>query len=305
MPRYLPGSKVIGSKYPRLFYEANDLYRRLEDMCDLPLLKKAGCGIAVTFQGDDARKGDFCRANFKISPAHEVDSEYYTPASDDDKRRRIERFAKHADKIYALNPDLLHILPSKAEFLPYANVDLEDWSPPRGAEVQPPKRLRVLHAPTHRGAKGTRHVLNAVRRLQDEDKIDFEFTLVEGLPRAEARRLYEGADLLVDQLLCGWYGGLAVELMALGKPVICYLREGDLKFIPTAMREQLPMINATPETIYDVVKEWLTVRRESLPEVGRRSRAYVERWHDPLKIAARLKHDYECILGKAALGEGR
>jgi hypothetical protein len=108
--------------------------------------------------------------------------------------------------------------------------------------------------------------------------------------------MYARADLLVDQLLAGWYGGLAVELMALGKPTICYIREEDLKFIPEAMRAELPIINATPSTIYDILKEWLTVRRHMLPELGQRCRHYVETWHDPLKIAARLKSDYEEIV---------
>jgi glycosyltransferase involved in cell wall biosynthesis len=100
----------------------------------------------------------------------------------------------------------------------------------------------------------------------------------------------------VDQLLAGWYGGLAVELMALGKPVISYIRESDLKFIPQEMRKDLPIISAAPATIYSVLKEWLTVRRDELPKVGQSSRAYVEKWHDPVKIAARLKSEYEAIL---------
>ena len=86
--------------------------------------------------------------------------------------------------------------------------------------------------------------------------------------------------------------------MALGKPVICYIREDDLKFIPPQMREDLPVINATPTNIYEVLKEWLTVRRKELPALGNRSRAYVEKWHDPLKIAAQLKADYESILAR-------
>jgi hypothetical protein len=296
MPWYVQGSKAVGSKYPRLFYEVNDFYRRLEDMCDLPLLKRAGKGIVVTYQGDDARQGDFCRTHFEINPAVEVEPGYYTAESDEDKRQRISRFAKYADKIYALNPDLLHILPPQAEFLPYASVNLNEWTPSEVAGDVSGARPVVLHAPTHRGAKGTRYILEAVERLQREDKLDFEFTLVEGLALEDARKLYERADILVDQLLAGWYGGLAVELMALGKSVICYIRETDLKFIPAEMQQDLPVINSTPATIYEVLKEWLTVRRDQLPEVGRRSRAYVERWHDPLKIAARLKGDYESIL---------
>jgi len=89
---------------------------------------------------------------------------------------------------------------------------------------------------------------------------------------------------------------LAVELMALGKPVICYIREGDLKFIPEKMRQDLPIINANPNTIYHVLKEWLTIRRKELPELGKRSRIYVETWHDSRKIAAMLKTEYELIL---------
>ncbi|HYY96560.1 MAG TPA: hypothetical protein VE713_18795, partial [Pyrinomonadaceae bacterium] len=271
-------------------------YKRLEDMCDLPLLKKAGKGIVVTYQGDDARQGDFCRAHFALSPAGEVDAGYYTRASDEDKRHRIARFDKYADRIYAVNPDLLHVLPPRAEFLPYANVDPQKWVPAGPQSAGRGRRLTVLHAPTHRGVKGTEHILKAVELLRERDGLDFEFVLVEGLPHSEVRQLYERADLLVDQLLCGWYGGLAVELMALAKPVVCYIREGDLKFIPAEMRRDLPVINATPASVYEVLREWLTVRRGELAEVGRRSRAFVERWHDPLKIAARLKADYEAIL---------
>jgi glycosyltransferase involved in cell wall biosynthesis len=84
--------------------------------------------------------------------------------------------------------------------------------------------------------------------------------------------------------------------MALGKPVICYLRESDLKFIPEEMKREIPIIEATPETVYQVLKTYLTVRREELQQIGRNGRSYVENWHDPLRIAARLKKDYEEIL---------
>ena len=112
----------------------------------------------------------------------------------------------------------------------------------------------------------------------------------------EARKIYESADLLVDQLLCGWYGGLAVELMALGTPVVCYIREEDLHFIPEKMRNKLPIIKATPDTVYEVLKEWLTVRKQELPRQGKVSRDYVVLWHDPYKTAKMIKADYETAL---------
>ena len=65
------------------------------------------------------------------------------------------------------------------------------------------------------------------------------------------------------------------------------------------------MIVATPTTIYDVLKDWLTVRRHALPERGRASRAYVERWHDARTIAKRLIGDYEAILRERESRGGR
>jgi glycosyltransferase involved in cell wall biosynthesis len=269
-------------------------YARLFELRDLPLLKKAGKGIVVTFQGDDARQGDFCLAHFEVSPATEVEPGYYSEASDSRKRRRIERFASYADLIYALNPDLLHVLPPGAKFLPYSHIDLRNWKPADTSRLGSGVPI-VVHAPSNRGVKGTRFVLEAISQLEREG-IPVQLVLVEGVQLAEARSSYEQADLVVDQLLCGWYGGLAVEAMALGKPVVSYVRQEDLKFIPKEMREELPIINATPATVSAVLREWLTVRRHELPALGQRSRAYVERWHDPLSVAARLKQDYETIM---------
>jgi len=268
-------------------------YARLFEMRDLSMLKRAGKRIIMTYQGDDARQGDFCLANFEINPAMETEPGYYSPESDAQKRQKIARLSRYADRIYALNPDLLWVLPPQAQFLPYSHIDLTDWRPVddrRPAQEVPV----VLHAPSHRGVKGTRFILDAASRLRAEG-IPFELVLVEGIPHQKARRLYERADLVVDQLLCGWYGGFAVEAMALGKPVISYIREQDMKFIPQKMREEMPIIGATPATICAVLKELLTERKHELLEIGRRGRAYVEKWHDPRKIAASLKDEYEAL----------
>jgi hypothetical protein len=261
------------------------LYARGFEFRDLAWLKRRGKAIVVSFLGDDARQVDVSRTIFDITHAAGA------PTHDDDRKRRaIAAFARTADRIFAVNPDLLHFLPDRAEFLPYAAVDLRAWKVLETSNEVP----RVVHAPSDRAVKGTRFVLEAVQQLQS-DGVRFEFELVEGRTRSEARHAYERADLLVDQLLAGWYGTLAVELMALGKPVVAFVRQGDLHYIPPQMRDDLPIVSAMPESIYDVLKHLLTERRAELPELGRRSRDYVERWHDPLTIAARLKADYESI----------
>lgn len=248
--------------------------------------------IAVTYQGDDARQGDYCNKNFPISIANEVGLDYYYPDLDFRKRCRISWFEEYADLIYALNPDLLWVLPERATFVPYANVNILEWTP---VFKMPSARPLVLHAPSHRNAKGTTYIIDAVNRLKDEG-ISFDFILVEGRSNANARLLYEQADLVIDQLLAGWYGGLAVEAMALGKPVISYLRRSDLVFIPPKMLEELPIIEADPISIYSVLREWLTIGVSDLVRRGAMCREYVERWHDPVIIASQMKADYDRIL---------
>lgn len=282
-------------RYPLFIRLAFHLYTHALDLLDVRILKRLGKGIVVTYQGDDARQGDYCRQHFQITFASEVGEEYYNPVTDEMKRKRIARFARLADRMFALNPDLLHVLPAGARFCPYAHIDLNQWAVVHGAETEKYRAPVVLHAPSHRGVKGTRHVLEAVEKLK-KDGLALELVLVEGMSNAEAKKHYERADILVDQLLAGWYGGLAVELMALGKPVICYIRDEDLGYIPAEMRADLPVINASPESIYEVLKFWITAGRSELSQRGAQGRQYVEKWHDPLRIAQFMKTEYEAIL---------
>jgi glycosyltransferase involved in cell wall biosynthesis len=268
------------------------IYRYLGWMADPAILRRMNKVIVMTYQGDDARQGDYCRSHFDISPAGHV--EYYSRETDEWKRRAIRRVARYADRIYALNPDLLQVLPRGARFLPYASVDPLEWTaaPASGNDVP-----IVVHAPTHRGAKGTEYLLRAAEELRLEG-VRFELLLVEHMPREQARCVYERADLVVDQLLVGWYGAFAVEAMCLGKPVVSYVRRQDLAALSREFVADLPIISATPATVKDVMRDLLTRRRKELPELGQQARQFAEKWHDPRKIAAETVRDYAVLLAR-------
>ena len=271
-------------------------YARLMQNLELFLLRAQKKVLLVQYQGDDARQGDYSLAHFAINIATQVEPGYYYPESDALKREQIQRITGVCCKIYALNPDLLHVLPSGSEFLPYSHISLEDWTPCYTQMESRP--LRIGHAPSHRGVKGTALILAALDTLKLEG-FEFELVLVEGLSNAEAKERYKTVDVLVDQLFAGWYGGLAVEAMALGKPVVVYIRDEDLKFIPFEMAAELPFVQATPGSIESALREVLEMPRAQLLDLAKRSRVYVERWHNPIKIAKRIKLDIEnAILSK-------
>ncbi|MCW2763672.1 MAG: hypothetical protein JWR85_3873 [Marmoricola sp.] len=273
---------------------ANAVYRRLLLRAELALYRWHGRPTFIHYQGDDARQGDFCLAHFRYTIARHAGHAYYCRPSDQFKRKMIRFMAGNCKQVYAVNPDLLHVLLPGARFIPYCHISLAQWSPvyPQVDENQP---LRIGHAPSHRGVKGTDLVLAAVGQLRAEG-YKFELDLVEGISHEEARKRYERIDIMVDQLHAGWYGGLAVEAMALGKPVLVYIRDEDLQFIPAQMRADLPFIRVTADSISEGLRQALSMPRSALLELGRKSRAYVERWHDPLRIAAEIKMDYENAL---------
>ena len=289
----LPGRGRLGMLLRRL-------YAGLFELRDVALLKRLDKAVFVTFQGDDLRQGDFCERHFGPAFVRELPAGYYTPETDARKRWRAAKLARLVDGMYAVNPDLMTLLPPVAKFLRYGHIDPRAWTytpppPPPPTDDGP----LVIHAPTHRGVKGTRFVLEAVDKLRAEG-VRFRFQLIEGLPRAEARRLFERADLLIDQLWLGWYGGIAVELMALGRPVVCNIRDDGLKFLPPEMAAELPLIRAEPATLVAVLREWLTARRNELARVGEESRRYVERWHDPRDVARGLLADYMTAVSRDA-----
>jgi hypothetical protein len=269
-------------------------YCRAVWLKDLPLLSAMGKALAVTWQGDDARQNDRSQQLFNISIAKELGESYYIAGSDEWKRRTIAAFERHVPIQYALNPDLLHVLPTNAHFLPYASFD------PRSVKPAPPdpngaQPLIFAHAPSHRGAKGTEHVLAAAELLRSEG-LAFELRLIENQTRSKAIESYALCDVVIDQLLAGWYGGLGLEAMALAKPVIAYLREDDLGFLPSEMRQALPITSASVHTIAEVMRSFIAMPRGELHALGVASRAFADRFHDPRVLAARTLADYRSVL---------
>ena len=257
---------------------------------DAPLLRSLGRKVFVTFQGCEARLSGYCAENFEISCCGGRDEPgLCRPEQDPAKKRRVRYLQKHADKVFAVNPDLLHVVEG-AEFLPYTACDPEEIVPQYPEHGPGERGMRIVHAPTARAVKGTEFV-DAIRDELSEE-FGCRWEIVEGLAHEEAMPRFAQADIAIDQLRVGWYGAFAVEMMALGKPVICYIREDDLRFVPEDMARELPIVRARPETLPQVLRE-LLAHPERLREIGERSRRFVERWHDPRRIGARMSELYQ------------
>ncbi len=155
--------------------------------------------------------------------------------------------------------------------------------------------VRIVHAPNHRAFKGTRYLEAAVARLRDRG-IPVELVLVEGVQNDKALEIYRGADLVFDQCLIGFHGYFALEAMAMGKPVIAFVRKpGGYLLDP----EACPLQSADPDGL-EALLESLIGDRTRLAELGRRGRSYVERHMTLEAFSRRLAGAYRELGARVA-----
>jgi glycosyltransferase involved in cell wall biosynthesis len=189
-------------------------------------------------------------------------------------------WAQQADARIVGSYDAIRWVPD-AEVVP-PGIDLREYTPAPPADRERPV---VLHAPSSRRRKGTEHVVAACEQLP----VDLE--IVEGLHHDEARRRYENADIVVDQLNAGWYGLFAIEAMALGKPVVTFLHDEAVELTNAAFGTRVPIVSATADTLVERLRP-LVEDAAARRRIGAESRAYVEHVHDADRIADRLLDIY-------------
>jgi glycosyltransferase involved in cell wall biosynthesis len=256
---------------------------------DLLALKAAGKRIVIHFRGSEVR----LRSLFaERSPYHYVDEDPGGMISKFPEAAQIDYIAMCralADEIIVSDPELQSYVPG-ARILP-RGMDLRRWHRP--ADPKNAKPL-VLHAPSRQGVKGTSHVLAAVKKLEDEG-VPFDFQLVQGLPNAKAKALYESADIIVDQLRIGWYGVLSTEAMALGKAVVAYIRDD----IVHTLGDKLPLANANPDNITDVLRG-LILDRHLREETAERGYRFCHSVHDSRVVAKEAINIYDEVMAAPA-----
>ena len=217
------------------FWNRTLLWRRPDDFfnaMDLPFIRLAGPRIAYRFTGYELRRKSL---ELEVNPFTPYRYGYESAFKEDDQKRYLDYVAPYVDVFVVQDPEMQTYC-SQAHIIPRA-LDLAQFPVP---EPRRKERPLVVHAPSRRQLKGSEFVIKAVETLKDEG-IDFDFLLIENIPNAEAIEQYRRADIVIDQLLVGWYGVLSMEAMAMEKTVIAYIREDLTDYLAIACRWSTPI----------------------------------------------------------------
>lgn len=248
---------------------------------DLAVLRAAGKRIIFHLHGCDIRDPRRIRGRDPVSACAECPIQCMVPI----KLHLPDAIRRYADAAIVSTPDLLEFVPD-AIYLPNP-LDTTPWRW-IGAAPRAGGPFVIAHAPTDRAIKGTHYVEEAVAQLQAEG-LDVELRLLAGVSQEEMRRACAEADVVVDQVLIGWIGLFALEMMALGKPVVAYVRP-DL----AARYPCLPVANSSPAELADTLRRLLRDRDER-DMLSARGMAYVREHHDPDAINARVIGIYRAL----------
>ena len=266
---------------------------------ELRLLRALGKEIYFWTYGADVRTRETTQSLGEPNCCTECPAPGEACVCDQDRgTENLTQIAECATAVFSMGDMIEYVRRSRNDLF-FWPVDLDTDAgkryAPRYPEADGTEPIRIVHAPNHRHFKGTRYLLAAVDRLKAEG-YPLELRLVERVPNDRAMELYRTADLVFDQCLIGFHGYFAIEAMALGKPVMCYIRKPDDYLLHP---EECPIVSARANQVESVLRE-LAADRRRLHELGVRGRKYVEKYFTLGAFAQRLRGAYQDLGAKCA-----
>tara|TARA_B110000971_G_C20023842_1_gene507735 strand:- start:322 stop:1482 length:1161 start_codon:yes stop_codon:yes gene_type:complete len=218
---------------------------------------------------------------------------YFDHCNDKENQRNFNLIKKYADLNIGFG--FVKTESYKQTIFKYKSIDLDLWNPYLSSSesklIRPKnKKIKILHsnflknsgrASLVKNIKGTQSIIKAIDQLIAEGYA-IEKVIIEDLHINQMRFQQIKADIVIDQLIYGHWGSTAIESMALGKPVICYINLDYKKTFLNAYPEYngLPVIESNTKDIYKTLKDLLD-NPHKLNHYGTMGREFVEKHYNP------------------------
>ncbi len=262
-------------------------HAQLMDVTLYRLLKKR---VVTTFQGCDVRLCETCPVRKHLGPAQQCSGvpkglKYST--FDKLKLQRLARLSEASTTLLGITPDLC-LSSNRVQYSPHAKSSKKIGSikatPRRDGSV-----FRIAHMPK-RHHKGSEIIEPVIRNFCKEHPGAVEYRPIRGMSWSAALRTIASSDLVVDQVLTGWYGGVSVEAALLGVPSLVRIENQLLRFVPAAMRAHLPVVALQhADQLHDMLSRFF-YDREMVQREGERCRQNARTFHNPVVVAKDILH---------------
>lgn len=210
-------------------------------------------------------------------------------------RKQVLYFARRADFVIGVDNQTRWFQPRRdVSPFSYLAIDTDSWSPDGRYSTADGHtgEVIVLHAPNHRGIKGTEYLVEAVEHLRQKGLM-VKLKILEGRPNDEVKDALQKADILAEQFF-GGYGLNGIEGMSLGKPVLSNISRHSRETFERTSLGECPIMN-TPTARIEENLQLLVENPELRRKLGKAGRHYVEKYHSLRAMGAMLDGVYRKV----------
>lgn len=263
------------------------------NLIDVPVYKCLGKRIIVTYQGCDIRLCEMCPVRKEITKydkCKNVPVGMTYSAYDKTKMKIHKMWLKYADAILGITPDLCRVdgvvYSPHAKYLPTINTKRK-----RSIKNNEKKKYLIAHM-FKKHHKGSEWIEKEVERLCSNYSNRVEYVRIGGLSWRACLETLSSCDILIDQVLLGWYGGISVEAALLGTLPLAYIDREILKYVPKDMSMNLPVLGLEDkEDLYSTLVN-LIHDADLLTREAERCVTSAKRWHDARKVSREIIERY-------------
>jgi hypothetical protein len=254
------------------------------------LMRMLGKKIIMSFVGSDIRNEDWLAEKEKVL-AGEIKT-IKAPRSCPHQVKLLSESEKFAEKLLVSTPDLLEIVPDAEYFPALINPD-EFLANYREAtknslrEKGSSSSITVYHLPSNPITKGSRWIKNQITDLPEPGSGKVEVFIPDlsrqrtpglkyPLTRYEVLEHLSRADIVIDQVLTGWYGLQAVEAALAGCCVVVGIDPALKKYLDPNCPFFISSAENLRQDLIRLLQDFNPGQRE---ERARKARLWVERVH--------------------------
>jgi hypothetical protein len=248
---------------------------------EFPLLKRLGKRIICVFHGSDERPPYLSGVSAELPYATGTD--WYINESVRQKTM-VKRVSKSADFIVS------H--PLSAQFQERTCLSLIALGLPqklasrREADRDMKGPVRILHAPSRPGSKGTGTIREIIEKLRSEG-IEIDYIEIKGRPHSEVLEELAKCDFVVDEV---WsdspFATLAAEAAAAGRPTV--VGGYGWSILSETIKAPLPRsVACPPEELENAIRS-LATDRDLAARLGEEARAFVASEWSCTRVASRF-----------------
>jgi glycosyltransferase involved in cell wall biosynthesis len=160
------------------------------------------------------------------------------------------------------------------------SIDTHNIKPKEQKKLEKGDLIKIFHGPNHKTIKGSKHFERVVESLRNKG-YNVELVLVQKKPNDELLEIMMDCHIVADQLIIGWYAMTALEGMALGKPILCYLHPELLNLYveqEVIQEVDIPIVQCSYRDVEERIQHLLD-NPELINEIGNKSRKFVEKYH--------------------------